>query len=218
MFWLQNKQESQLLHRENIKLLNYCTTHPEATLRYHASYMILNIHNDASYLSEREAISRAGGFFYMGSNTDKANKLTNGAILIISTVLKHVMSSAAEAETGIVFLNAKGGTVLCTTLEEVGHPHPPTPLQTENTAATGYSNGTLKKTHTGHINTFIGSNTGSNKDNFMSIGAQDTKIWGIILRNTIRERIIKNARNIYSRERPTDELERNSRFRIARVC
>jgi hypothetical protein len=80
-----------------IKLLNYCTTHPEATLRYHASDIILNIHSDASYLSEREAKSRAEGFFYMDSSTDKANTLTNRAILIISTVLKHVMSSAAEA-------------------------------------------------------------------------------------------------------------------------
>jgi hypothetical protein len=59
--------------------------------------MILNIHSDSSHISEREKKSLAGGFFYMGSNTEKANRLTNGAILIISTVLKHVMSSAAEA-------------------------------------------------------------------------------------------------------------------------
>jgi hypothetical protein len=52
--------------------------HPEATLRYHASDMILNIHSDASYLSEREAKIRGGGFFYMGSNTEKASILTNG--------------------------------------------------------------------------------------------------------------------------------------------
>jgi hypothetical protein len=45
-----------------IRLLNYCATHLEAKLRYHASDMILNIHSDASYLSEREAKSRAGGF------------------------------------------------------------------------------------------------------------------------------------------------------------
>jgi hypothetical protein len=43
-----------------IKLLNYCTTHPEATLQYHASDMILNIHTNSSYLSERETKSRAG--------------------------------------------------------------------------------------------------------------------------------------------------------------
>jgi hypothetical protein len=131
-----------------IKLLNYCTTRPTSTLRYHASGMILNIHSDASYLYERQANSRAGRFFYMCSNTDKANRLTNGAILVISTVLKHAMSSAAEAEIGAVFLNDKEGTVLHTTLEELGHHHPPVPLQTDNTTATGYSNGTIKQKRT----------------------------------------------------------------------
>jgi hypothetical protein len=108
-----------------IKLLNYCNTHPETKIRYHASDMILYIHSDASYFLEREAKSRSGGFFYMGSSTNTAKKLTNGAIIIISTVLKHVMSSAAEAEIGAVFINAKEGAVLRTTLEELGHPQPP---------------------------------------------------------------------------------------------
>jgi hypothetical protein len=65
-----------------IKLLNYCNTHPETKIRYHASDMILYIHSDASYLSEREAKSREGGFFYMGNNSNTA---------------KNVMSSAVEA-------------------------------------------------------------------------------------------------------------------------
>jgi hypothetical protein len=34
-----------------IKLLNYCNTHPETKIRYHASDMILHIHSYASYLS-----------------------------------------------------------------------------------------------------------------------------------------------------------------------
>jgi hypothetical protein len=100
-----------------IKLINYCNTHPETKIRYHASDMILYIHSDASYLSENEAKSRAGGFFYMGNSANTAKKLTNGAILIISTVLKHVMSSTAEAEIGAVFINAKEGAVLRTTLQ-----------------------------------------------------------------------------------------------------
>jgi hypothetical protein len=48
-----------------------------------------------------------GGFFYMGSSTITDKKLTSGAILIISKVLKHVMSSAAEAEIGAVFLKCQ---------------------------------------------------------------------------------------------------------------
>jgi hypothetical protein len=53
----------------------------------------------------------------MGNATKHQKKLTNGAILIISKVLKHVMSSAAEAEIGAVFINDKEGAVLRTTLE-----------------------------------------------------------------------------------------------------
>jgi hypothetical protein len=108
-----------------IKLLNCCNTHPETKIRYHASDMILHIHSDASYLSENEAKRRAGVFFYMGSNNTTDKKLSNGAILIISKVLKHVMSSATEAEIGAVFINAKEGSVLRTRLEELGHKHPP---------------------------------------------------------------------------------------------
>jgi hypothetical protein len=37
-----------------IKLLNYCSTHPETKIGYHASDMILHIYSDASYLSEKE--------------------------------------------------------------------------------------------------------------------------------------------------------------------
>jgi hypothetical protein len=128
-----------------IKLLNYCNTRPETKIRYHASDMILHIHSDASYLSENEAKSRAGGFFYMGRSTNTDRRLTNGAILIISKVLKHKMSLAAEAEIGAVFINAKEGAVLRTTLEELGHPQPPTPMETDNTTATGYSNDTIKQ-------------------------------------------------------------------------
>jgi hypothetical protein len=61
----------------------------------------------------------------MGCSTNTDNRLTKKAILIISTVLKHVMSSAAEAEIGPVFINAKEGAVLRTILEELGHPQPP---------------------------------------------------------------------------------------------
>jgi hypothetical protein len=108
----EQSNATQVTADKVIKLLNYCNTHPETKIRYHASDMTLHIQSDASYLSENEAKSRAGGF-------------TNGAILIISKVLKHVMSLAAEAEIGAVFINAKEGAVLRTTLEEVGHKQPP---------------------------------------------------------------------------------------------
>jgi hypothetical protein len=131
-----------------IKMLNYCNTHPDTNIRYRASDMILHIHSDASYLSESEAKSRAGGFFYMGNTAKNDKKLTKGAILIVSKVLQYVMSSAAEAEIGAVFINAKEVAVLRATLEELGHNQPPTPLETDNTTDIGYSDGTIKQKRT----------------------------------------------------------------------
>ena len=42
-------------------LLNYAATHPDATIHYNASNMILHVARDASYLCEERARSRAGG-------------------------------------------------------------------------------------------------------------------------------------------------------------
>jgi hypothetical protein len=63
--------------------------------------------------------------------------------LVINTILKHVMSSAAEI--GSAFLNANAATVLRTTLEEMGHHQPPATLQTDNKTATCYINGSIKQ-------------------------------------------------------------------------
>jgi hypothetical protein len=84
----------------------------------------------------------------MGNATKNDKKLTNRAIFIVSKVLKHVMSSAAEAEIVAVFINAKEGAVLRPTLEELGHKQTPMPMETDNTTATGYSKGTIKQKHT----------------------------------------------------------------------
>jgi hypothetical protein len=113
-----------------LKFLNYCATHPDATLRYYASDMILKVHSDASYLSESRARSRAAGHFYMG-NADDPTDTRNGSILAFTQIMKAVMSSASEAEIGALFENCKRATILRTTLEEMGHPQPATPVQTD---------------------------------------------------------------------------------------
>jgi hypothetical protein len=47
-------------------LLDYCSTHPEASIRYSVSDMQLKIQSDASYLSEPKAKSIIGDCFYLG--------------------------------------------------------------------------------------------------------------------------------------------------------
>jgi hypothetical protein len=133
------------------RLLNYAASHNDAAIEYKASDMVLYIHSDASYLSESKARSRVGGHFYLSSKpTDptrppNAPVPNNGAVHTTATILKNVMSSVAEAELGGLFLNAKDGTVLATTLKEMGWPQPPTPIQTDNSCASGIANGTLRQ-------------------------------------------------------------------------
>jgi hypothetical protein len=109
------------------QMLDYLVTHPDATIRYHASGMILNIHSDASYLSVSNAQSRVGGLFFLDKKSPKQETL-NGSILNVAVVIKNVVASAAESEVGECFHNAESGAPLGVTLTELSHTQPPTPL------------------------------------------------------------------------------------------
>ena len=73
------------------QLLDYLATHPDATIRYCASDMIMNVHLDASYLSESDACSR--GHFFMGwSPTDGDPIKLNGAFFTLCAILRFVVA------------------------------------------------------------------------------------------------------------------------------
>ena len=50
-------------------------------------------------------------------------------------IIRAAVSSAAEAELGALFINAKAAVSMRQTLEEMGHPQPLTPIQTDNSTA-----------------------------------------------------------------------------------
>eukprot|EP00957_Ditylum_brightwellii_P084512 6426200-Ditylum_brightwellii.AAC.1 len=85
-------------------LLDYCTSHLDGVIRYRPSNMILRVHSDASYLLGPKACSRAGGYFSLGNH--QPQQMT-GTILVLLQILCVVMASAAEAELGALFENAK---------------------------------------------------------------------------------------------------------------
>jgi len=118
----------------------------EAIITYNASKRILAVHSNAGYANEKKSQSRAGGHFFL-SNNDKISP-NNGAILTISTIIKAVMSSAAEAELGALFINAKEVVYLRQILTEMGHPQPKTPIQTDNTTAEGVINNKIQPKRT----------------------------------------------------------------------
>jgi hypothetical protein len=94
----QTKATEKTISATN-QLLDYLVTHPDATIIYHASDMILHIHSDASYLSVSNALSRLGGLFFFGDKPPKEDNL-NGSILNVASFIKNVVSSAAESEVG----------------------------------------------------------------------------------------------------------------------
>ena len=121
-------------------------THPHSDIRLYASDMILNVYSDASYLTTPKARSQAGGHFFLGSvpENNKPIKL-NVPIHSLCSVLKYVASSAAEAESGALFLNAREVKVMRLDLTELGHIQPPTPIHIDNTTTVGLVNNTIKR-------------------------------------------------------------------------
>jgi hypothetical protein len=69
--------------------------------------MILAIRSNASYLNEENACSRAGGHHFLSKNVPyPAN---NRAIHNEASIIKAVMSSAAKAELGSLYMNTRKG-------------------------------------------------------------------------------------------------------------
>jgi hypothetical protein len=126
------------------QLLDYCATQEDGIgiITYNASKMILAIHSNAGYCNEKNARSQAGGQFFLSNN--KKFPPNNGTILPNVTIIKAVMSSAAEAKLGALYLNAKEAVYLCQILSKIGHPQPKTPIQTDNMAAEGMINNKIQ--------------------------------------------------------------------------
>ena len=59
----EQTQETKTTKEKAEHFLMYAAMHPDATLKFYKSEMILKIHSDASYLSERHGRSRAGETF-----------------------------------------------------------------------------------------------------------------------------------------------------------
>jgi hypothetical protein len=108
--------------------------------------MILNVHSDASYLSAQPACSRAGSYFFLCSLPVNGDPIKlKSTIHITCTILKLVATSATVAKLGALFLNAQEAKVLRLTLDELGHPQPPTPVHVDKTITASIVNNTIKR-------------------------------------------------------------------------
>ena len=119
--------------------MDYVNTYQHAYIRYKASDMVLHIDSDAAYLVAPKARSRVAGYFHLSDHPSKKKNATlNGAIHVECKILRHVVSSAAEAEIGGVYHNAQTAIPIRTILQALNHPQPPTPIKTDNSTANGF--------------------------------------------------------------------------------
>ena len=67
--------------------------------------MVIAAHSDAGFHNESKGRTRAGAHVFL--TDDEPIPICNGPILTIAQVINFVMSSAAEAELGAIFITAK---------------------------------------------------------------------------------------------------------------
>lgn len=132
-------------------LLGFVKNHKNTSLRFHASDMCLHVDSDAAYLVLPGARSRLAGYYHLSNKTPSIPITSpppvplNGAILIECKTIRHVVASAAEAETAGLFFNAQNILHLRQTLHDLGHPQPPTPLKTDNSTANDFVHANMKR-------------------------------------------------------------------------
>ena len=105
--------------------------------------MQLHIDSDAAYLVAPKAKRRVVGYFY--SSNKSIQPTINAPVHVEFALLKHVVSSAAEAETGGISHNARSAIHIKKMLEALGQIQNPICIKTDNSTAEAFSNSTLKE-------------------------------------------------------------------------
>ena len=77
-------------------------------------------------------------------SSDISHSPLNAPIHVECKTLKHVVSSAAEAETGGLYSNCTFAIPLRQMLAALGHPQGITPVKTDNQTAASFVNNNLK--------------------------------------------------------------------------
>ena len=125
------------------QLLEYVAMHPNVGIRYHACIIILAAHTNASYLSEQGGESQSASHFYL-TNIRMTRISNNGTIHTLSSIIKHIMSSAWwEAKLATLYYGYKLAASKQTTLKELGHIQPSTSVTTDNVTAQGLTMGMI---------------------------------------------------------------------------
>ena len=103
---------------------------------------VLVVCSNVLYLTEHKTRSRSGGHFFVSEDIDFPSN--TGSVETIAKLIWNVVTSAADAEIGALFINTRQSLLVRYLLKEMGHLQPPTPIQTEDTTALGFVTNNLQ--------------------------------------------------------------------------
>ena len=103
--------------------------------------MILAGTINESYLSKSKVCSLVGSHLLLSKNS--SDLPNNEDVLKVDQIIKSVMSSAAESKIGNLYINFRKAIPARHMLIAMGHPQPPTPMQTGNTTSLRFVNNTI---------------------------------------------------------------------------
>ena len=127
------------------RFLQYAAWHPDAAIVYRATDMRYVVHSDASFLTEADAHSRAGGIGFLTDNDSQNYLAINGAVECISRIIPTVTASICETEYAAQFINGQSAEGVRNTLCDLGYPQPATDVVADNKCAVGLANRTMKQ-------------------------------------------------------------------------
>ena len=111
--------------------LNYAAIHLSAKIRYHASGIVFRVDSDIAYPSVQNERSFEYGHLFLsdafGNPTKPPDKppKSNELLYAVSSILRHIIPSAAEAEYAGLFFNGQETAVVRNILGELVHEQPP---------------------------------------------------------------------------------------------
>ena len=100
--------------------------------------MVLCAHSDKVFHNKSKGRIRSGATIFLSENY--ATPRWNGPVLTLYQIIKFVMSSTSESELGALFITAQEMIAMRNTLKEIQWPQPKSPIQTDNSSATGVVN------------------------------------------------------------------------------
>ena len=88
--------------------MDYLATHPYVPTHFYASDIVLNLESDSAYLVLKKYRIWAAAWYIFSQEPDTVTTpLANAPFHVMCNTIKPVMASAAESETGGIFMGGQ---------------------------------------------------------------------------------------------------------------